>query len=148
MHLRRNIQSISIPPMCMDTNPRTCSDQRAAPSPCPQTPSTGKFRKKKTELLYLLLTTGIKCAELTFSSTELRRRSTLTILDRSPTFDSNSRKRFHTSTDNCGVSPPDERTRSNSTRVLLSSVNDQKQSAQCRRIFETPAKMLPTIQVR
>lgn len=43
------------------------------------------------------------------------------MLDKSPMFDSNSRKRFHTSTDSCGVRPPDDSTRSNSTRVLLSS---------------------------
>lgn len=66
-------------------------------------------------------------AELTFSNTALRRRSTLTILDKSPTFDSNSRKRFHTSTESCGVSPPEERTRSNSTRVLLSSVKKKNE---------------------
>lgn len=68
------------------------------------------------------------CLCLTFSSTALRRRSTLTILDKSPMFDSNSKKRFHTSTDSCGVKPPDESTRSNSTRVLLSSGKKEKRN--------------------
>lgn len=36
-------------------------------------------------------------------------------------FDSNSKNRFHTSTDNCGVNPPDDKTLSNNTLVLLSS---------------------------
>lgn len=38
--------------------------------------------------------------------------------------DSNSRKRFQTSIDNSDVRPPDDKTRSNSTRVLLSSEMD------------------------
>lgn len=46
------------------------------------------------------------------------------MLDKSPTFDSNSKNLFHTSTDSCGVRPPDDNTRSNNTRVLLSSENE------------------------
>lgn len=57
----------------------------------------------------------------TFSKIALLLFSTFTMLDRSPIFDSNSKKRFQTSTDKCGVKPPDDKTRSNNTRVLLSS---------------------------
>lgn len=119
-------RSISIRPLHMEISPRTCSDRQAVLFLCPRNLSTemenGIFRDSPTvddlESKFQIL--------LTASKTELRRRSTFTILDKSPMFDSNSKKRFHTSTDSWEVKPPDDKTRSKSTRVLLSSVYDDK----------------------
>ena len=62
----------------------------------------------------------------TFPTTCVLRFSTFNILARSPTFDSNSRNRFQTSWDLSSGNCPDDRTLSNNTRVLLSSVEKNR----------------------
>lgn len=63
-------------------------------------------------------------------------------------FDSNSKNRFHTSTDNCGVNPPDDRTRSNNTRVLLSSANENEQNLSKMKKHRNNRPQRVTIQMR
>lgn len=97
---------ISIQLLYTETGPRTCIYLQAVQFLCLQSLSAEKKIPMPNCYIFIWKHCSFperKChkqVNLTFSKTALRRRSTLTILDKSPIFDSNSRNRFQTSTDN------------------------------------------------